>query len=308
MMGHVLGLWSKRMIPPPERQSISWVRMALAIWSTSFLSFGGVSAACGTSDQQATTFAGTAEDTIQLGANKRLVVQIGSDRAEYGPGDRIILRWIDGRVYVDSRQIRPRPDSGTPNVLPVERLKEMYGSVPLISQYVRDHRSEDSEKEVWNAASRLFASRLDDIWCDAGQRYRSLVQGDATLDRPAIAPDSAAALIARSLLQKTDVVSSVSVVKPPVRDSLDGFLVVVWKGLERVPEHVTLSGESSRSNVGSKEISKEMFNQLYGVPLRMLGQDRASMSIELIDGTMSVSRKTQPAEEAVTLPRSLIQF
>jgi hypothetical protein len=38
---------------------------------------------------------------------------------------------------------------------------------------------------------------------------------------------------------------------------------------------------------------------LYGVPLRMLGQDRASMSIELIDGTMSVSRKTQPAEEAV---------
>ena len=72
--------------------------------------------------QQVETFVGSVEETIQLGSSSRLIVEIGGGRVEYGPGDVVQVRWVDGVIYINDKQVRPLPERTEEPLLPVEQV------------------------------------------------------------------------------------------------------------------------------------------------------------------------------------------
>ena len=191
-------------------------------------------------DPQTTPLSGTYIESIRLGSNSALVVDTWGVRSEYGSGDTIEIRWVDGIAFVGDQQIHPLPRTDKNH--PVHVLKEMYGRVPLVQQFVERHAGEGLEEQVWNQAAEIWAARIQAAVREAGAYYSLLVTDNGNADKNLVHPDSAAVLVALALCNETDLVATAIGYGPPNRDDRDnsGYLYVKWKGRELQPEIVQL--------------------------------------------------------------------
>jgi hypothetical protein len=195
----------------------------------------------------------------------------------------------------------------------VHVLKEMYGRVPLVQQFVERHAGEGLEEQVWNQAAEIWAARIQAAVREAGAYYSLLVTDNGNADKNLVHPDSAAVLVALALCNETDLVATAIGYGPPNRDDRDnsGYLYVKWKGRELQPEIVQLepvplntldSPEeiTGRQKAGANLLTRERFEKLYVAPLRLLARDAGNLTITIKDGTMDISGgrdEPQPREE-----------
>lgn len=294
----------------PFRRMISAVRTVVVAGGVGVIVFGGTAVSASAGDGETETLVETArmgvfgesvEDTIQVGPGGSLTVVRGAERLEYGPGDVIRTRWSDGAWFIDDRQVRPAPhrDIEEPPKT-VEFIKGLYGTVPLVLEYVQKHAGEASDQALWNEAKRAWQGRKKQVSLAAYGYYAELIDGDEAEDRSVADYDEAAERVAETLRQDTVLVAAVKIVEPRYSQYPHRYLRVVWKGLEHESEGMTLgprliAGPPPTSPLMSREECDSHVRWL-----RYLSDPNVSATLEIHGGTfskISVDRIPETMEE-----------
>jgi len=262
-----------------------------------FTSFVGVALLCSAAQQADPKFSESVQDTVRLGKNNRLLVESADKKAEYKAGDLVYVRLVDGIVYVNDIQVIPVPGSDQQKMFKVQTLKRLYGRVPLVQRYVREHGNEGSEEQIWNDAVR-FRSRLRESAVDEmAARYWSLVEGSKVTGQAPLSADSASEIAAEILRRETDLVDSVRVGHPPRRPSdLGGYFDVYWKGIAGSEGlQIEAPRKVSDSKVDPQLMPRKSYEGILGT-IRLLSSDRSTRVVKLINGTVQYQGGVAPEE------------
>ncbi|MEJ2722367.1 MAG: hypothetical protein P8181_14705, partial [bacterium] len=241
---------------------------------------------------QSKAFSGSLEETVRLGATSRLIIGIGGERVEYGPGDLVQVKWVDGIVFVNDYQVRPFPvqieDVAS---LSVDRARKSCGEVPMVIEYVNAHKGERPEADVWNEAMRIWGSRVDDLVTDAEQLYAVLVNGDDKKGKAPLDPDEAARRVAKVLRDRSDLVHSAIVDATPSPTSQTRFVSFVLKGREHGKSTGLILTPNPRKKASGPElVSRESYENFELATIRNLSSDSVQTTVKFIDGTLTIER------------------
>ncbi len=135
----------------------------------------------------------TFDTTLVIPAGDTVIVERLAEHHEYIGGDRLHIVARDGVCDINGTRYRPgpqRPDT----LLPVCTLRHLYGTVPLVLDYVSRHEGQDSV-EVWNHAFHAWYEAQRQLDADLQRMYREL---DANGLREPALMDSVVARMQRS--------------------------------------------------------------------------------------------------------------
>ena len=160
--------------------------------------------------------------TIVIAEGNSLVQQPeGREPVVYSAGDTIVVEWDSGDCYLNGRIYQSRRPS-PPKNFPVTQLKQMYGKVPSVLDYVRTHHGD--ETVVWNEADRQWEKKKGVLTREVARRYMSALENGKTVDE--------AAAGALSTLRANSLVDSAWLSeRPRPPRSQTSIIFVKWAGM-----------------------------------------------------------------------------
>jgi len=132
-------------------------------------------------------FCGSAERrhtaTIAIAEGNFLLCRYGeSETVIHGFGDSVLVEWENGNLCVNG-QVHWSWDAVPPKLYPLELLKDLYGNVPCVVEYVEGHSGD--ETEVWNEAVRHWERQIRSLALDVARQYTSDIESGKTADEAA---------------------------------------------------------------------------------------------------------------------------
>jgi hypothetical protein len=196
-------------------------------------------------------------ETYVLAKNKLFRLRVEETVWEFHEGDSVTVRWEPGKVFVNDVQIVPDPN--TRIELPVADVMMRYGDIPIVQEYIAEHRGEASEDEVATRAMEAWFEKKQQVLNQAWERYMEVMKRDSPRQ---------AAEAAGQVLRESGIADSVAVMRgsPPESEAQD--LDVIWKGERGKPGALVLVSlrpwrrELPPTTVTAKRVYAELTGEL----------------------------------------------
>jgi hypothetical protein len=168
----------------------------LTLWTLILLVLWAVPSCSRTEDEHTAT--------IVIGEGGSFLFQSGQFQpVAYESGDTVLVELEGDTCYISGQPYWP-PPYVPPEVWPVEMLREFYGNVPSVLEYVHTHTGD--ETELWNQASRQWQEKKQLLMREILRRYQSDLQNGKAADEAvesALVTVGASSLVASARLDST---------------------------------------------------------------------------------------------------------
>jgi hypothetical protein len=250
-----------------KKSEVSFMRHSL-VWSLVLLVFWAVPGCSSTEPKHTATI-------VITEGNAFLFKTVEGDSITYLAGDSVRVEWENDTCYVNGHLHQPRPPQ-PPKVFPVETIRQFYGTVPSVLEYVRTHSG--NETDLWNRAYRQWEAQMGVLVGKVLEQYASDLKRGKT---PDAAADSAEITLRKSpLVGLAHVDENTRWSGSRIRE-----VRVQWAG-ESDTTVIELRSKVTKPRLNQPPMTLEEFKGLV-LTLRLL-ESKGPVTVELTGGKLNV--------------------